>query len=292
MEPIVYVNGEFVPEREARISVFDHVVLYGDGVYDTLCAWNYQVFKLDEHVDRLYESAHAVKLEIPLDKAALKDVVLEVVRRSELRNAYVKIIATRGVGAQPLMSPYNCTPGLIVFAVPYMSLVDGEDEGRGIRMIVSSLRRIPDECLSTKIKSCNYLNHILMRLEANEAGADDAIELDMEGYVCEAPGYNVFMVKGGALYTPRDNILVGVTRGTVLELAEEAGIPVVEGRIQPFDLYNAGEMFLSSTAGGIFAVGELDGRAIADGRMGPVTRQMRDGYQALLESGARSTPVG
>ena len=289
-DPIVYVNGEFVPECEAKISVFDHVVLYGDGVYDTLCAWNYQVFKLDEHLDRLYESAHAVKLEIPLAKQALKEVVLEVVRSNQLRNAYVKIIATRGVGAQPLMSPYNCTPGLIVFAVPYMSLVDGK-EGKGIRMIVSSLRRIPDECLSSKIKSCNYLNHILMRMEANEAGADDAIELDTEGYVCEAPGYNVFMVKGGAIHTPRDNILVGVTRATVLELAAEAGIPVVEGRIQPFDLYNADEMFLSSTAGGIFAVGELDGRAIGDGRMGPVTHRMRDGYQALLESGAKSTPV-
>jgi branched-chain amino acid aminotransferase len=289
-ERIVYVNGEFLPQSKAKISVFDHVVLYGDGVYDTLCAWNHRVFKLDEHVDRLYESAHAVKVKIPLDKPALKAVVLETVRRNKLRNAYVKIIATRGVGAQPLMSPYNCTPGLIVFAVPYMSLVEGED-GRGIRMIVSSLRRIPDQCLSTKIKSCNYLNHILMRMEANEAGADDAIELDMEGYVSEAPGYNVFMVKGGALNTPRDNILVGVTRATVLELAAEAGIPVVEGRLQPFDLYNADEVFLSSTAGGIFAVGELDGRTIGDGRMGPVTRQMRDGYLALLESGTRSTPV-
>jgi branched-chain amino acid aminotransferase len=207
-EPIVFVNGEFVPASEAKISVFDHVVLYGDGVYDTMCAWNHMVFKLDEHVDRLYESAHAIKLEIPLTKEELKQVVLETVRRNKLRNAYVKVLATRGVGPQPLMSPYGCTPGLIVFAVPYMSLV-AEQENTGIRMIVSSMRRVPNECLSSKIKSCNYLNHILMRLEANEAGADDAIELDMEGYVCEAPGYNVFMVKRGILYTPRDNILAG-----------------------------------------------------------------------------------
>ena len=158
-------------------------------------------------------------------------------------------------------------------------------------MIVSSLRRIPNECLSTKIKSCNYLNHILMRLEANEAGADDAIELDMQGYVCEAPGYNVFMVKKDVLYTPRDNILVGITRQTVIELAEAGGLAVVEGQIQPFDLYNADEVFLSSTAGGIFAVVELDGRTIGNGQNGPVTRQLRDGYLALLESGAKSTPV-
>ena len=289
-EPIVFVNGEFMPASEAKISVFDHVVLYGDGVYDTMCAWNHMVFKLDEHVDRLYESAHAIKLEIPLTTEELKQVVLETVRRNELRNAYVKVLATRGVGPQPLMSPYGCTPGLIVFAVPYMSLV-AEQENTGIRMIVSSMRRVPNECLSSKIKSCNYLNHILMRLEANEAGADDAIELDMEGYVCEAPGYNVFMVKRGILYTPRDNILAGITRQTVMELAETAGLPVVEGRIQPFDLYNADEVFLSSTAGGVFPVAQLDGRRIADGKPGPVTRKLRDDYLALLERGDSSTPV-
>lgn len=290
-EPIVYVNGDFVAGSEAKISVFDHVVLYGDGVYDTMCAWNHRLFKLDEHVDRLYESAHAIQLELPVAKEELKEIILETVRRNELRNAYVKVIATRGVGPQPLMSPHNCTPGLIVFAVPYMSLADQDAETGGIRMIVASLRRIPNECLSTKIKSCNYLNHILMRMEANEAGADDAIELDMEGYVCEAPGYNVFVVKQGVLHTPRDNILVGVTRQTVIELAEAAGIPVVEGRLQPFDLYNADEVFLSSTAGGIFAVVELDGRAIGEGKQGPVTGQMRDAYTALLEGGERSTPV-
>ena len=290
-EPIVYVNGEFVPGSEAKISVFDHVVLYGDGVYDTMCSWDRMVFKLDEHVDRLYESAHAVKLVLPLTKRELKDVILETVRRNNLNNAYVKVVATRGVGPQPLLSPYNCTPGLIVFAVPYMSLVDEDEESAGIRMIVSSLRRIPNECMSTKIKSCNYLNHVLMRLEANEAGVDDAIELDMEGYVCEAPGYNVFMMKEGVLFTPADNILLGITRQTVLELAQAEGIQVTQGRIQPFDLYNADEVFLSSTAGGIFPVTQLDGRTIGDGKAGPVTMKLRAKYLALLKSGEKSTPV-
>jgi branched-chain amino acid aminotransferase len=290
-EAIVYVNGDFYPENEAKISVFDHVILYGDGVYDTLVAWNNMVFKLDEHIDRLFESAHAVKLEIPLSKNELKGVVLETVTRNKLRNAYVKILATRGVGEQPLMSPYNCTPGLIVFAVPYMSLVAGGGDVTGIKMIVSSLRRIPNECISTKIKSCNYLNHILMRMEANEAGADDAIELDMEGYVCEAPGYNVFMVKSGVIYTPGDNILVGITRETVMEMAEDANIPLKEGRLQPFDLYNADEVFLSSTAGGVFSVAELDGRTIGTGKPGKVTKLMIDSYHALLENGEKSTPI-
>lgn len=290
-EPILYVNGAFVSRNDAKISVFDHVILYGDGVYDTMCAWNHAIFKLDAHMDRLYESAHAIKLVIPMAKDELKKIVIETVRRNGLASAYVKVIVTRGVGAQPLMSPYNCEPGVIVFAVPYVSLVSGGRDETGIKMIVSSLRRIPNECISTKIKSCNYLNHILMRLEANEAGADDAIELDLEGYVCEAPGYNVFLVKKGVLYTPSDNVLFGITRETVLELAAAMPMPVRETRVQPFDLYNADEVFLSSTAGGIFAVVQLDGRQIGDGRPGATTMAIRRMYAALLEARTQSTPV-
>jgi branched-chain amino acid aminotransferase len=289
-EPILYVNGEFCLRSEAKISVFDHVILYGDGVYDTMCAYDRRVFKLDEHVDRLYESAHAIKLVVPHGKDEIKKIILETVRRNEAHNAYIKIVVTRGVGAQPLLSPYNCTPGVIVFAVPYMSQA-GASGDAGIRMIVSSMRRVPNECTSTRIKSCNYLNHVLMRMEANEAGADEAIELDMEGYVCEAPGYNVFVVKRGALLTPLDNILMGITRDTVMELARDAGLPIREGRMQVFDLYNADEVFLSSTAGGIVPVVQLDGRMIGGGKPGPITTQIRDSYCGLLMSGAKSTPV-
>ena len=287
----VYVGGEYVPENEARISVFDHVVLYGDAVYDTACAWGGQVFKLDEHVDRLFESAHALKIEVPLDKAGVREVVLEVVRRNQLDNAYIKILVTRGVGRMPLLSPYNCEPNLIVFAIPYLSLIDSVVQAEGIRAGISSLRRIPSECLDAKIKCCNYLNHILMRMEANEAGLDEAIELDIDGYVAEAPGYNVFMAKQGVLYTPGENILVGITRQTVLELAAAAGMETVVCRFTAFDLYNADEVFLTSTAGGIFAVREVDGRTIGSGRPGPITQMLNQKYMALLESGAQSTPA-
>ncbi len=290
-EPILYVNGEFVPRSEAKISVFDHVVLYGDGIFEAVCGWNYGLFKLDEHVDRLYESARAIMINIPLSKAEMKDILIETVRRNDLESAYVKVVVTRGVSAQPLLSPYNCTPSVIVFAMPYVSQAGEKSEKAGLKMMTPSLRRVPNECFSTKIKSCNYLNNVLMRMEANEAGADDALALDMEGYVCEAPGYNVFMVKKGFLTTPRDNILVGITRQTVIELAEQAQLPVVEGRIQPFDLYNADEVFLTSTAGGIVAVVELDGRTIGSGEPGPVTQEMQGRYLALLESGEKSTLV-
>jgi branched-chain amino acid aminotransferase len=289
-EPILYVNGEFLPRSEAKISVFDHVILYGDGVYDTMCSYNNRIFKLQEHVDRLYESAHAIKLKIPHTKEQVKEIIRETARRNAVDNAYVKIVVTRGVGAQPLLSPYNCTPGVIVFAVPYLSQAGAAGE-TGIKMIVSSMRRIPNECTSTKVKSCNYLNHVLMRMEANEAGADDAMELDMEGYVCEAPGYNVFVVKGGALTTPADNILVGITRATVMELAQAEGLAMSAGRVQVFDLYNADEVFLSSTAGGIVPVIQLDGRIIGTGRAGRITKLIHDGYVRLLESGSQSTPV-
>ncbi|WP_420631413.1 branched-chain-amino-acid transaminase [Candidatus Leptofilum sp.] len=287
----VYVGGEYVPENEARISVFDHVVLYGDAVFDTACAWGGRVFKLDEHVNRLFESAHALKIEIPLDKEGVREVVLEIMRRNRLENAYIKILVTRGVGRMPLMSPYNCTPNLIAFAIPYISLIDSNVQQEGIRAGISSMRRIPSECLDSKIKCTNYLNHILMRMEANEAGLDEAIELDIHGYVAEAPGYNVFAAKNGILYTPGENILVGVTRQTVIELAAEEGMKTEEAKLTAFDLYNADEVFLTSTAGGIFAVREIDGRMIGRGKPGSIVQMLNQKYVELLESGKQSTPV-
>ncbi|MCY3917989.1 MAG: branched-chain-amino-acid transaminase [Chloroflexi bacterium] len=287
----VYIGGAYVPENEARISVFDHVVLYGDAVCDTACAWGGKVFKLDAHVDWLFESAHALKIEVPLDKDGVREVVLEVVRRNKLENAYIKIIVTRGVGRMPLLSPYHCEPNLIAFAIPYISLIDSGVQDEGLRAGISSMRRIPSECLDSKIKCCNYLNHILMRMEANEAGLDEAIELDIDGYVAEAPGYNVFLAKQGVLYTPGENILVGVTRQTVMELAAAEGIETVVGRLTAFDLYNADEVFLTSTAGGIFTVREVDGRTIGRGKPGPITQKLNQKYIELLESGVQSTPV-
>lgn len=287
---IVYINGEYYPAAEARISVFDHVVLYGDGVYDTCCAWNGGIFKLKAHIDRLFESAHAVKLRIPLSKKELENVAIEVVRRNGLQDAYLKIIITRGVGELPLMSPYNCKSSVIVFAIPFLSLVEGHAE-KGIRVKTSSMRTTPSTSLPSKVKSCNYLNHILMRLEANEAGYDDAIELGIDGYVAEAPGYNVFLVKHQAIYTPEENILMGITRETVFELAKAEGIKVHIARLTPFDIYNADEVFFSSTAGGIFAVVEVDGRRISSGKPGPVTKKIKQSYFALLESGEASTTV-
>jgi len=287
-ESVIYIDGDFLPESSAKISVFDHVVLYGDGVYDTCCAWNGKVFKLDEHLDRLFESAHAVKIEPPLSKAELKEAVLETVRQNELRDAYVKVILTRGVGELPLLSPYGCTPSLIIFAKPYMRLVGEDALEKGIRAKLASVRRIPDQCLPSQVKSSNYQNHVLVRMEANEAGYDDGIELSTDGLVAEAPGYNIFTAKNGALYTPKDNILMGITRQTVIELAQEDGMAVHETSLTTFDLFNADEVFFSSTAGGVFSVVEVDGRKIGSGGPGQVAAQIRRRYYDLLESGEKS----
>lgn len=288
-ESIIYIDGEYLVESEAKISVFDHVVLYGDGVYDTCCAWDGKVFKLDQHLQRLFESAYAVKLEIPLTQEELKEVVLETVRRNGHRDAYVKILVTRGVGELPLLSPYKCKPSVIVFSKPYMRLAGGDEHEHGIRVKIVSIRRIPDVCLYSKVKSINYQNHVLARMEANEAGYDDAIELTTDGYIAEAPGYNIFVVKDDVLFTPAENILMGITRETVFELAREEGIEVREEKLGPFDLYNADEVFLSSTAGGVFPILEVDGRVIGDGQPGPVSKRMRSGYHDLLVRGDKSS---
>jgi len=288
---VVYVGGKFVPENEATVSVFDHGFLYGDGVFDTCCAWGGKVFKLREHVDRFFESAHALKLEIPATKETVQHIVLELIRRNDLQTAYIKMLATRGIGERPLMHPYDCQPNLVVFAVPYQRILAAEKGLKGIRSKIVSVRRIPSECLDAKIKSCNYINHILARIEARESGFDEAIEMSVDGYVSEAPGYNIFLVKSGQLYTPDNDILMGVTRQTVIEMASELGIAVVARRVSAFDLYTADEVLFCSTAGGIFAVVDVDSRRIGSGKPGPVTVKLQQMYLALLESGRHSTPA-
>ncbi len=290
-EPIVYVNGSFLPQSHATISVFDHAVLYGDGVFDTSCAWNGYIFMLDAHLDRLYRSIHAAKLAIGVSKDELKTLIVETVRRNGLINAYIKVVVSRGVSPEPLLDPRNCIPGLIIFARPYLSLVDPQKAARGLATKITSVRRIPPECLDPKIKSLNYLNLIMAKLEAIESGCDDAIMLDTQGYVSEGPGYNIFAVVGGALTTPSRSILEGITRTAVFLLAERLGLRITEGFYTSYDLYTAEEVFFCSTAGGIIPITSIDGRVIGSGEAGAITIKIRNAYRALLESGERGTAV-
>ena len=283
----IYVNGEFVPEAEARISVLDHAVLYGDGVFETVVAWKGRIFKLDEHVERFFCSLAAIAMEPPWTRTELKALVIEAVRRNGLDEAYVKWIATRGSNGTPLMDPTGCVPNLIILVQPYI------DRGgsNGLRVKTTAIRRPPGHVLDARVKSLNYLNLVLAKIETKAAGADQALMLDVHGHICESPGFNVFLVKGRTLLTPWNDVLVGVTRDTVIEIAPELGLTVREGVYDLYHAYSADEVFLTSTAGGLLPVVELDGRRIGRGEPGPVFRSLLEGYREALASTRWSTPV-
>ena len=290
-EWIAYVNGEYVPQSEAKLSIFDHGVLYGDGVFDTWCTWNGYIFKLDQHVDRLFRSIHAFQIDMPLSKEELKSVIIKVVETNGDKNQYIKCLITRGVGPRPLLSPVGCKTSVVVFSRPYLSVIEPSKEERVIRVRITSIRRTPPQCLDPKAKNLNYANLVLAKIEALNAGADEAILLDIQGFVNEAPGYNVFVVRQGKIYTPpANNILVGVTRETIFEIAEKDGLEVIEDQLIPYDLYTADELFLASTAGGIVPIEEVDGRRISSGKPGPVTQRVSELYLEMLEKGGHGTP--
>ena len=286
------MNGEFVRQSEARISVLDHAVLYGDGVFDTVVAWNGAIFELDAHLDRFFRSLAAVSLASPVERGELVRLLGEAITRNGLRNAYVKWIATRGSNGTPLMDPKGCVPNLIILALPYIHRFDETRRSRGIKLKTTAIRRPSGQILDPHVKSLNYLNLVMAKLEAKAAGADEALLLDVHGRVCEAPGYNVFVLHGRRLRTPEHDILEGITRATVMEIARRRGLEVDICDLELYHAYTSDEMLLCSTAGGILPVAEVDGRTIGSGEPGPTYRQLDRDYKALLESGERSTSVG
>lgn len=291
-ELVVYLNGAFVPESQARLPVTDHSILFGDGLFDAWVCWEGKIHKLEAHLGRLYRGARALSLEVPLAPAAFAEAIVETVRRNGLRTAYIKALVTRGVGREPRLDPRGCTPTVVVLVGPWMSLgtADARRE-RGLRLVTSAVRRTPPECLDPQVKSLNYLNLILGRLSAIVAGVDDALFLDLQGRVCEGTGFNVFAVQGGELVTPRANVLKGITRQTIFELAAREGIPAREGDLTLYDLYGAEEVFLTSTSVAVLGVADLDGRKIGAGAPGPLTRRLYDLFLQELTEGRNSTPV-
>jgi branched-chain amino acid aminotransferase len=287
MSRVAYVGGEFVPEAEASVSILDHAVLYGDGVFETVVAWQGRIFRLEAHVRRFLRSCSAVALDCPVTSGQLTDLVVETVRRNGLADAYVKWILTRGSNGTPLMDPVGCIPNLIIMARPYID----RSSATGLRLKTVAVRRPPGQVLDAHVKSLNYLNLVMARIEARAAAADQALMLDVHGRVCEAPGFNVFVVTDGVLRTPRHDVLLGITRQTTMELAVELGFPVQETDLELYDAYTADEIFLTSTAGGLVPVTEVDGRTIGDGKPGPVLSALQDAYRAALSSSRWSTPV-
>jgi branched-chain amino acid aminotransferase len=274
--PCVYINGEFYSQSQARISVFDRGFLYGDGVFEGIRVYDGRVFRLDQHLARLYHGAKAILLDIPMPNGRLREVVVETVRRTGLRDAYVRLVVSRGTGDLGL-DPRNCRDGAtVVVIVDTISLYPQEVYERGLEVITCVTRRNLPTALNPEIKSLNYLNNILAKIEVGQANAHEGLMLNHLGYVAEATGDNVFVCEHGHVNTPpvETGILEGITRDVVVELAREMGLPLTEEDLTLYQVYNADECFLTGTAAEIVPVARVDGRAIGDGKPGPITKRL------------------
>lgn len=286
---IVYLDGEYVPEEEAKVSVFDHGLLYGDGVFEGIRAYNGKVFRLEEHIDRIYDSAKTIDLAIPLTKDEFAGVILETLRKNNLRDAYIRPIVTRGVGTMGL-DPRTCPKPTVICITIEWGAMYGDLYEKGLTSVTVSVRRNPAEALPPNVKSLNYLNNILAKIEANYKGGDEAIFFDTNGYVSEGSGDNIFVVKNGVIVTPQTlNNLRGITRMVVLEIAESLGITVKELNIGFFDLYTADEVMVSGTAAEVAPITLIDGRVIGTGKPGPITCQIMAAFRAITEK--EGTPI-
>nr|WP_041587642.1 branched-chain-amino-acid transaminase [Thermincola potens] len=284
MDMIIYLDGKYVPKEEAVVSIFDHGLLYGDGVFEGIRAYHGRVFRLQEHLVRLYESAKSIMLEIPVTIEEMEEIVLETLRRNNLRDAYIRLVVTRGVGDLGL-DPRKCPKPTLFCIASSIQLYPSELYEKGLEVITVPTRRNISDALSPRIKSLNYLNNIMAKIEANLAGTLEAIMLNAEGYVAEATGDNVFLVKNGVLITPPNyaGLLEGVTRNAVMELAGKEGIEVKETLFTRHDIYIADEVFLTGTAAEIIPVVKVDARTIGDGKPGPITAKLTEAFHKLTE---------
>jgi branched-chain amino acid aminotransferase len=280
----IYIDGKYRSERDAKVSVFDHGLLYGDGVFEGIRAYHGRVFKLKEHIDRLFCSAKAILLEIPMSHAALVKATVETCRANKLRDGYIRLVVTRGVGTLGL-NPRTCKKPSVIIIADKIQLYPPEYYERGLDIVTVPTTRNLHSALNPAIKSLNYLNNILAKIEANNAGVEEAVMLNAEGFVAECTGDNLFIVKNRALFTPplSAGALYGITRQTVIELAEEAGLKVSEPNLTRYDLFNADECFLTGTGAELIPVVKIDGRVIGTGNPGPITRRLEEDYHALTK---------
>lgn len=286
----VYLDGELVPEEEAKISVFDHGLLYGDGVFEGIRSYNGRIFKLDEHLDRLYASAQAIMLEIPLSKGELTEAVVTTVRVNQIRDGYIRLVVTRGAGDLGLDPRKAIKPSIFIIA-DKITLYPEEYYINGLELVTVATKRNLPEAINPCIKSLNYLNNILAKIEANMAGVLEAVMLNADGFVAECTGENIFIVRNGVLITPPTYLgaLEGITRDTVMQLAREMNCLVKEEPFTRYDLYTASECFLTGTAAEVIPVIKIDSRKIGDGKPGPTTRKLIEAFHHLTQT--TGTPV-
>ncbi len=281
----VYVNGKLVPQAEATVSVFDHGLLYGDGVFEGLRSYGGKVFRLTEHIDRLYDSAKAIWLDIPLARTTMADAVNETVKANGIGDGYIRLIVTRGAGSLGL-DPRKCANPQVIIIADSIALYPPEFYEHGMEIITSSVIRNHPAAVSPRIKSLNYLNNILAKIEGIKAGCIEALMLNHKGEVAECTGDNIFLVRKGVLQTPPldAGILEGVTRDFVIELAQATGITVKEMPLTKHDVYIADECFLTGTAAEVIPVVRVDARIIGDGKPGPVTQSLKSKFSEAVRS--------
>lgn len=287
---IIYLNGKFVAKEDAAVSVFDHGLLYGDGVFEGIRVYNGRVFRLDEHLRRLYDSAKSIMLRIPVDRQEMERVVLETVRRNGLRDIYIRLVITRGVGDLGL-SPDKCPEPTVFCIADKIALYPKRCYDEGLVVVTAATRRNNPEMVNPRVKSLNYLNNILAKMEGFASGAQEVLLLNQEGYVVEATADNVFIVRDGRLMTPPLHIgaLEGVTRNAVLELAAQLDIPAAESLFTRYDIFTSDECFLTGTGAEVIPVVKVDGRLIGTGVPGSTTTKLITAFHELTQS--TGTPV-
>ena len=281
----VFIDGKYYDGRAAKISVFDHGLLYGDGVFEGIRAYHGRVFKLREHIDRLFCSAKAILLNIPMSHAHLMHAVVEACRKNKIHDGYIRLVVTRGIGTLGL-NPNRCKNPSVIIIADKIQLYPPAFYQKGMEIVTVPTTRNLHSALNPAIKSLNYLNNILAKIEANQAGCEEAVMLNAEGFVAECSGDNLFIVKKGVLLTPplSAGALYGITRGVVMELAEEEGLTVSEPNLTRYDLFNADECFLTGTGAEIVPVVKIDGRVVGTGKPGPITRKLEEEYRALTKN--------
>ncbi len=286
----IYLDGQFVSEADAKISIFDHGLLYGDGIFEGIRIYNRAIFKLDEHLSRLYGGAKAIMLEVPLPIAELRAAVIETVLRSGLTDGYIRLVVTRGVGDLGL-NPVKCPKPSVFIIASTIKIYPDEIYDKGMKVVTVSTRRNLIEALNPRVKSLNYLNNVMATLEVNRTDAQEGLMLNADGYVTECIVDNFFLVDAGTVVTPPTSLgaLKGVTRDTVMDLAREAGLPVEERVLTLHDVYVADEAFLTGTAAEIAPITNVDDRIIGDGKPGPVTTALMSSFHSY--SRLSGTPV-
>jgi branched-chain amino acid aminotransferase len=281
----IYLDGQFVDEPDAKVSVFDHGLLYGDGVFEGIRFYNGRVFLLEEHLDRLYDSAKAILLTVPLDRSAMQEAVLETCRKNNLRDGYIRLVITRGKGDLGL-NPIKCPKPTMFIIASSIELYPEKYYTEGLRVNTVPTQRVSPAALSPAIKSLNYLNNILAKIEGNLYGAQESIMLNAQGFIAECTADNLFVIKQGKVFTPyvSDGALGGITRRLMLQLGEEIGQPVREANLTRYDLFVADEIFATGTGAEVVPISEVDGRKIGIGRVGPITSEFIKAFKTRTQN--------